>query len=140
MKTNTEQNSAESALKELHIYVKLLFLYNSYQFENKTLYREFEDEISPDESKNDSISFKNIPFDNLNIDRLHREFLDRLSETVSPTKGSRHIVVNHIFYWPDKIKVFVTINLKFTEGNILSKFLNNLYTTLKDIATVSSSI
>ncbi|KAB5580956.1 hypothetical protein GE09DRAFT_457982 [Coniochaeta sp. 2T2.1] len=126
METDTGHSSAESALKELHAYAKLLFLRSGRQFEDKTLYRELEDEVSTEESGNDGDTTKNIPLGNLDADRLRREFLDRLSETVSSTKGGRHVVANHMFSWPDKVKVFVAINSGFAEGDALSKFLRQL--------------
>ena len=139
MEDDTGQISAES-MKELHAYAKLLFLRNGRQFEDKTSYREFEGEVSPDESGSDCVSSKNIPLGNLDVDHLRREFLDRLSEAVSSTKGGRHVVASHMFYWPDKVKVFIAINLGFAEGDALSKFLGNLCTALKAIAAAPGSI
>jgi hypothetical protein len=140
METDTGQSSAESALKELHAYAKLLFLRSGRQFEDKTSYRELEGEVSSDEPGNDGVSSKNIPLGNLDVDRLCREFLDRLSETASSTKGGRHVVASHMFYWPDKVKVFIAINSGFAEGDALSKFLGNLCTALKAIAAAPGSI
>ncbi|WZH50245.1 uncharacterized protein QYS62_011489 [Fusarium acuminatum] len=134
MDTDTERISVESTLKELHAYAKLLFLRSGRQFENKALYQELEDEVSLDESGNDSSSSKNVPLGNLDTDHLRRKFLDRLSETVSSMKGGRHVVASHMFYWPDKIKVFVAINSGFAEGDALSRFLDNLCESLKGIA------
>ncbi|KAI8710842.1 hypothetical protein NCS52_01526900 [Fusarium sp. LHS14.1] len=136
METDTGRSSVESALKELHAYAKLLFLRSGRQFEDKTSYRELEDEVSLDDSGNDGDSSKNVPLSNLDVNLLRREFLDRLSETVSSTKGGRHVVASHMFYWPDKVKVFIAINLGFAEGDVLSKFLGNLCTALKEIAAV----
>jgi hypothetical protein len=53
METDTGQISAESTLKELYAYAKLLFLRNGRQFKDKTSYREFEGEVSLDESGRD---------------------------------------------------------------------------------------
>lgn len=134
METDTGQISAEAALKELHAYAKLLFLRNGRQYEDKTSYREFEGEVSPDENANDGVSSRNVPLGDHDVDRLRREFLDRLSEAVSSMKRGRHVVASHMFYWPDKVKVFIAINLGFAEGDALSKFLGNLFTALKAIA------
>ncbi|KZL81781.1 zf-mynd domain-containing protein, partial [Colletotrichum incanum] len=123
--------SAELALKELHAYS---FSEVVAQFEDKTSYRELEGEVSPNESRDDGNSCKNIPLGDLDVDRLRREFLDRLSETVSSTKGGRHAVASHMFYWPNNAKVFVAINSGLAEGDALSEFLGNLCTALKDIA------
>ncbi|KAJ0131663.1 Uncharacterized protein HZ326_25253 [Fusarium oxysporum f. sp. albedinis] len=129
-----ERISVESTLKELHAYAKLLFLRNGRQFEDKASYQELEDEVPLDESSNDGNSSKNVPLGHLDTDLLRRKFLDRLSETVSPIKGGRHVVASYMFYWPDKVKVFVAINSGFAEGDALSKFLDNLCTSLKGIA------
>lgn len=139
METDTARISAES-LKELHAFAKLLFLRNGRQFEDKTSYQEFEGEASPDESGSDGVSSKNILLGDLDVDHLRRDFLDRLSEVVSSTKGGRHVVASHMFYWPDKVKVFIAINLGFAEGDTLSKFLDNLCTALKAIAAAPGSI
>lgn len=140
METDTGQQSAEYALKELHAYAKLLFLRSGRQFEDKTSYRDLEGELSTDETGNDGDSSKNDALGNLDEDRLRMEFLDRLSETVSSAKGGRHVVASHMFYWPDKTKVFVAINSGFTEGDALSGFLGNLCTALKDISAAPGSI
>jgi hypothetical protein len=139
METNTGRISAES-LKELHAYAKLLFLRNGRQFQGKTSYQEFEGEASPDEFGSDGVSSKNILLGDLDVDHLRRDFLDRLSEVVSSTKGVLHVVASHMFYWPDKVKVFIAINLGFAEGDTLSKFLGNLCTVLKAIAAAPGSI
>lgn len=139
METDTGQTSAESALKELHSYAKLLFLRSGRQFEDKTAYQELEGQISPDVSGNDGDSTKNVPFGNLDMDHLRRKFLDRLSEAVSSMKGGRHVVASHMFYWPDKAKVFVAINSGITQGDAVSEFLDNLCTNLKDIAATPGS-
>lgn len=140
METDTGQSSAESALKELHAYAKLLYLRNGRQFEDKTSYRELPGNVFTDDSGGDGDSAKNIPFGNVDVDRLRREFLDRLSETASSTKGGRYVVASHMFYWPDKAKVFVAINSGFTEGDALSEFLVNLCTALNVIAAAPGSI
>lgn len=140
METGPGQSSAESALKELHAYAKLLFLRSGRQFGDKSTYRELEGELSPDESGNDGDSSRNVTLGSLDVDSLRREFLDRLSETVSSTKGGRHVVASHMFYWPDKVKIFVAINSGFAEGDAMSKFLGNLCTALKDIAAAPGSI
>lgn len=140
METDTEQQSTEYALKELHAYAKLLFLRSGRQFEDKTSYHDLEGELSTDETGNDGDSVKNDSLGNLDEDRLRMEFLDRLSETVSSTKGGRHVVASHMFYWPDKTKVFVAINSGFAEGDALSEFLGNLCTALKAIAAAPGSI
>ncbi|KAG4262826.1 hypothetical protein FPRO03_10189 [Fusarium proliferatum] len=134
MDTDTQHISAESTLKELHAYAKLLFLRSGRQFEDKVLYQELEEELSLDESSTDGKSSKNAPLGNLDTDRLGREFLDRLSETISAKKGGRHVVASYMFYWPDKVKVLIAINLGFAEGDVLSKFLDNLCISLKGIA------
>ncbi|KAF5719332.1 zf-mynd domain-containing protein [Fusarium globosum] len=134
MDTDTQHISAESTLKELHAYAKLLFLRSGRQFEDRVLYQELEEELSLDESSTDGKSSKNVPLGNLDTDRLGREFLDRLSETISAKKGGRHVVASYMFYWPDKVKVLIAINLGFAEGDVLSKFLDNLCISLKGIA------
>ncbi|KAF6792634.1 hypothetical protein CMUS01_16149 [Colletotrichum musicola] len=139
MEIDMGQISAESALKELHAYAKLLFLRSGRQFEDKTSYQELESEVSPDGFRNDGDSSKNVPLGNLDVDGLRREFLDRLSETVSSTKGGRHIVASHMFYWPDKVKVFVAMNSGVAEGDVISKFLGNLCAALTDIAAASDN-
>ncbi|KAF4449241.1 hypothetical protein F53441_7460 [Fusarium austroafricanum] len=139
MNPDLGSTSVESTLQELHAYAKLLFLRNGRQFEDKTPYREVEDERFLDQSGNDSDSSKNVSFGDHDVDLLRREFLDRLSETVSSTKGGRHVVASRMFYWPDKVKVFVAINSGFAEGDALSKFLGKLCTSLKDIATAPDS-
>lgn len=139
METDTGQSSAESASKELHAYAKLLFLRSGRQLEDKTSYRELESELSPDGATNDGDSFKNLSLGDLDVDRLRREFLDRLSETVSSAKGGRHVVASHMFYWPDKVKTFVAINSGVSEGDALSEFLGNLCAVLKDIAAAPGS-
>ncbi|KAF6810422.1 aldehyde reductase [Colletotrichum sojae] len=139
MEIDMGQISAESPLKELHAYAKLLFLRSGRQFEDKTSYSEFDSEVSPDGFRNDGDSSKNVPLGNLDVDGLRREFLDRLSETVSSTKGGRHIVASHMFYWPDKAKVFVAINSGVAEGDAISKFLGNLCAALTDIAAASGN-
>jgi len=140
MENNAGQSSAESTLKELHAYAKLLYLRSGRQFEDKTSYQELEGDVSPYEAGNDSDSAKNIPLGDLDLDRLRRDFLNRLSETVSSTKGGRHVVASRMFYWPDKVKVFVAINSGFVEGDSRSKFLSNLCATLKEIAAAPGSI
>lgn len=139
METDTGQHPDESALKELHAYAKLLFLRSGRQFEDKTSYQELEGQVSPDISGNDSDSCKNIPFGTLDVDHLRREFLDRLSETVSSTKGGRHVAASYMFYWPDKAKVFVAINSGITQGDEMSEFLGSLCTNLKNIAAAPGS-
>ncbi|CEI63762.1 unnamed protein product [Fusarium venenatum] len=139
MDTNKERISMESTLKELHAYAKLLFLRSGRQFEDKALYQELEDDSSLDESINDRSSSKNVALGNLDTDHLRRKFLDRLSETVSSAKGGRHVVASYMFYWPDKVKVFVAINSGFTEGDALSRFLDNLCTSLRVIASASDA-
>jgi hypothetical protein len=139
MQTDKEQSSAESALRELHAYAKLLYLRSGRQFEDKTSNWGLEDEISPEEPANDGESSKNVLLGKLDMDRLRCEFLDRLSETISSTKGGRHVVASHMFYWPDKVKVFIAINSGFAEGDTLSKLVGNLCTALKDIATAPGS-
>ncbi|EHK26917.1 uncharacterized protein TRIVIDRAFT_217524 [Trichoderma virens Gv29-8] len=136
METCTGPSLVESALKELHAYAKLLYLRSGRQFEDKTSYQEPEDEASLDESGNEGDSFKNVPLGNLDEDLLRREFLDRLSETVSSEKRGPHVVASHMFYWPDKVKVFVAINLGFAKDDVLSSFLGNLCIVLKEIAAV----
>lgn len=140
MVTDTGQSSTLSALKELHAYAKLLYLRSGRQFEDKTSFQELRGEGLPDESGDDGDSTKNTPFGNVDVDRLRREFLDRLSETVSSTKGGRYVVASHMFYWPDQVKVFVAINSGFAEGDALSEFLGNLCTAMKDIAAAPGSI
>lgn len=140
METDTGQKSADYSLKELHAYAKLLFLRNGRQFEDKASYRDLEGEVSIDETGNDGDSLKNNYLGDLDEARLRREFLDRLSETVSSAKGGRHVVASHMFYWPDKTKVFVAMNSGFAEGDALSGFLGNLCTALKDIAAAPGSI
>lgn len=139
MDTDTQHISAESTLKELHAYAKLLFLRSGRQFEDKVLYQELEEELSLDESSTDGESSKNAPLGNLDTDRLGREFLDRLSETISAKKGGRHVVASYMFYWPDRVKVLIAINLGFAEGDALSKFLDNLCISLKGIAVAPGS-
>ncbi|KAI5460130.1 hypothetical protein BGZ63DRAFT_389571 [Mariannaea sp. PMI_226] len=134
METKEKQDSAESTLKQLHAYAKLLFLRSGRQFEDKTLYRELEGEISQNEPGNDDDSYKNIPLGNLDEDSLRRKFLDRLSETVSSDQGGRHVVASHLFSWSDKVKVFIAINRGFTEGDEMHNFIGNLCTVLKEIA------
>lgn len=140
MRTDTGQTSAESELRELHAYAKLLFLRSGRQFEDKTPYRDLEGEISPDEAGNDGVSSKNIPLGHFDADRLRRQFLDRLSETISSTKGGRYVVASHMFYWPDKIKVFIAINLGVAEGDATSTFLDAFSTALKAIAAAPGSL
>ncbi|KAF4331590.1 hypothetical protein FBEOM_14658 [Fusarium beomiforme] len=139
MATDTERFSAESTLKELHAYAKLLFLRSGRQLEEKVPYQENEDEVSQDESANDGNSLINVPLSNLDTDLLRRRFLDRLSETVSSTKGGRHVVASYMVYWPDKVKVFVAINSKFSDGDALPKFLDNLCISLREIATAAEN-
>ncbi|KAJ4098326.1 hypothetical protein NW756_002910 [Fusarium oxysporum] len=134
MDTDTERISVESTLKELHAYAKLLFLRSGRQFEDKASYQEIEEEVSLDESSNDGNSSKNVPLGNLDTDHLGRKFLDGLSETVSSRRGGRYVIASYMFYWPDKVKVFVAMNSGFAEGDALSKFLDNLCTSLKGIA------
>ncbi|PNP84113.1 hypothetical protein FNYG_02801 [Fusarium nygamai] len=134
MDTDTEGISVESTLKELHAYAKLLFLRSGRQFEGKVSYQELEEEISPDECSNDGSSSNNAPLGNFDTDQLGRNFLDRLSETVSSMKGGRHVAASYMFYWPDKIRVFVAMNSGLVEGDALSKFLDTLCTSLKGIA------
>jgi hypothetical protein len=62
---HTGHDLAESALKELHAYAKLLYLRSGRQFEDKTSYQEPEDEASLDESGNGRDSFKNVPLTTL---------------------------------------------------------------------------
>lgn len=139
MKTDTGQNPDESALKELHAYAKLLFLRSGRQFEDKASYQELEGQVSADVSEIDSESCQNTPLGKLDVDHLRRDFLDRLSETVSSTKGGRHVAASYMFYWPDKAKVFVAINSGITQGDALSEFLGNLCTNLKNIAAAPGS-
>ncbi|KAM0493886.1 hypothetical protein ACHAP8_008909 [Fusarium lateritium] len=127
MNTDKDRISMESTLKELHAYAKLLFLRSGRQFEDKALYQELGETSSLDESINDSSSSKNVSLGNLDTDHLRRKFLDRLAETVSSAKGGGHVVATYMFYWPDKVKVFVAINSGFTEGDALSMFLDNLF-------------
>ncbi|KAL6918911.1 hypothetical protein FSST1_002937 [Fusarium sambucinum] len=137
MNTDKDRISMESTLKELHAYAKLLFLRSGRQFEDKALYQELGETSSLDESINDSSSSKNVSLGNLDTDHLRRKFLDRLAETVSSAKGGGHVVATYMFYWPDKVKVFVAINSGFTEGDALSMFLDNLCTLLRVIASAS---
>lgn len=139
MDTDTGQSPAQSALKELHAYAKLLFLRSGRQFEDKTSYKGLEAEVPPDESMDGDESIKNMSLGNLDVDRLRREFLDRLSETISSAKGGRHVVASHMFYWPDKIKVFVAINSGGSKGDALSE-LDSLSTALNAISAASGSI
>lgn len=139
MEPDTGQTPAESALKELHAYAKLLFLRSGRQIADKSSYRELEGQASPDDSGNDGDSWKNISFGNLDVDQLRREFLDRLSEALSSTKGGRHVVASYMYYWPDKAKVFVAINSGASPGDALSEFLGNLCTNLKHIAAAPGS-
>ncbi|EWG51744.1 hypothetical protein FVEG_10634 [Fusarium verticillioides 7600] len=134
MDTDTERISVESTLKELHAYAKLLFLRTGRQFQGKVSYQELEEDISPDECSNDGNSLNNAPLGNFDTDQLRRNFLDRLSETVSSMKGGRHVAASYMFYWPDKIKVFVAMNSGLLEGDTLSKFLDTLCTSLKTIS------
>lgn len=139
METDTGHSSAESASKELHAYAKLLFLRSGCQLEDKTSYRELQSELSSDEPTNDGDSFKNLSLGDLDVDRLRREFLDRLSETVSSAKGGRHVVVIHMLYWPDKVKTFVAMISGASEGDAPSEFLGNLCAALKNIAAAPGS-
>ncbi|KAF5981690.1 hypothetical protein FBULB1_4628 [Fusarium bulbicola] len=136
MDSYAEHNSVESTLTELHAYAKLLFLRSGRQFEDRVSYQELEEETSPDEGSSDGNSSKNAPLGNFDTDRLSRKLLDRLSETVSLMKGGRHVVASYMFYWPDKVKIFVAINSGFIEGDALSKFLDDLCTSVKGIAVV----
>ena len=61
-------------------------------------------------------------------------FLDGLCEIASPVKGGRHVVASYMFYWPDKVKVFLAINSGFVEGDVVSTFLGSLCELLKGIA------
>jgi hypothetical protein len=140
MDTDTERILAESTLKELHAYAKLLYLRSGRQFEEKAPYQEHADVIPLEETTNDSNSLKNVLLGNLDTDLLRRKFLDRLSETVSSMKGGRHVVASYMVYWPDKVKVFVAINMGFAEGEALSKFLDTLCISLRDIAAAPGSI
>jgi hypothetical protein len=45
-----------------------------------------------------------------------------------------------MFYWADKVKVFVAISLGFAEDDALSSFLGNLCTALKEIAATPGSV
>lgn len=140
METVIGQNSARPALSELHAYAKLLFLRRGRQYEDKLSYRELEGEEPLEEPGDEGDSSKNTPLGNhLDVDRLRREFLDRLSETVSSTKGGRYVVASSMFYWPDSVKIFVAINSGFIEGDGLSHFLGSLCTALKEIAALPGS-
>lgn len=139
METDEGQTSAESALRELHAYTKLLFLRSGRQFEDRTPHRELESEVFPDKSGHDGDSSKNTPLGNLDMDCLRQEFLDRLSEAVSSTKNGRYVVASHMFYRPDKAKVFVAINTGFAQGDAVYKFLGDLCTILKAIAAAAGS-
>lgn len=135
MENHSGQSLAEAQLKELHAYAKLLFLRSGRQYEDKTLYHELEGDASPNEAEDDCGSARNAPLGgDLDLDRLRRDFLDRLSETVSSTKGGSHVVASRMFYWPDKAKVFVAINSGFSRGDLLSKFLGGLCAALNGIA------
>lgn len=134
METDTEIISIAATLKELHAYAKLLYLRDGRQFKDKTSYEEVEDEVSSNDSRNDDSSSKNVSLGNLDTDHLRRRFLDRLSEIVSPMKGGRHVVASYMFYWPDKVKVFLAINSGFVEGDAVSTFLDTLCKSLKGIA------
>ena len=134
METDTEVISIAAALKELHAYAKLLYLRDGRQFKDKTLYEEAEDEVSSNDSGNDDSSSKNVPLGSLDTGHLRRRFLDRLSEIVSPMKGGRHVVASYMFYWPDKVKVFLAINSGFVEGDAVSTSLDRWCKSLKGIA------
>jgi hypothetical protein len=140
MATASVQKSGESMLGELHTYVKLLLLRRGRQYGDKLSYEELDGVEALDNLGNDEESFKNVPLGNLDEDSVRRAFLDRLSEVVSSMKGGRHVVASSMFYWPDKVKVFIAINSGFTQGNRLSKLLDTLSTALRDIAIRPSKL
>ena len=86
-------------------------------FEDKTKYAELDGDESLAEAEYGSDSARNTALGDLDLDRLRRHFLDRLSEAVSSTKGGRHVVASRMFYWPDKVKVFIAANTGLTSGS-----------------------
>ena len=127
-------------MEEIHAYAKLLYLRSGRQFEDKTAYPELQGDVTVCDDGDDSNSVVNVALGDLDLDRLRRNFLDRLSETVSPKNGGRHVVASRMFYWPDQVKVFIAINSGFDESNSLLNFLSSLHISLKEIAAAPGSI